>query len=117
MLPLGAMPRLPEMAEPMSVRMSPNRFGTQDRVKGLRMRDHPRRKCVDVILAVADAGKSFDTCSTTSSHSIIECWSAFDLVALARSLRGRDAAIAKPVARDTLDASAGEDAGLLGDLV
>ena len=93
----GAMPRLPEIAEPMSVRMSPNRFDADDDVERARVRDHARGDRVDVILPVLDRRVVLAARrSATSSHSTIECRSAFDLVALASSRRGRFIATSKP---------------------
>ena len=57
------------------------------------------RERVDVVLAVLDRRDSpCATISATSSHSTIECCSAFDLVALASILRGRFAASSNAVA-------------------
>ena len=65
-----------------------------DDVERLRMRDHARGERVDVVLAVLDRRVVLRARpSATSSHSTIECRSAFDLVALASIFRGRLAAI------------------------
>ena len=114
----GAMPRLPEIAEPMSVRMSPNRFDATMTSSVCGMRDHPRGERVDVVLrGTRPPDSPARTISATSSHSTIECVQRVRLRRarehLARPLR-RDL---EAVAQDPLDAVPREDAGLLRDLV
>ena len=88
----GATPRLPETAAPRSVRMSPNRLDAAmtSRVAGL-VTIRAARASTWYFRTVT-SGYSGDTRSTTSSHRTMECWSALDLVALARSFRGRERA-------------------------
>ena len=89
MLPPGPTPRLPEIAEPMSVRMSPNRFDatiTSSVCGCVTMRAHSASTWYFVS---STSGNSFATSATTSSHSTIACCSAFDFVALASIFRGR----------------------------
>ena len=54
MLPLAASPRLPEMAAPRSVRMSPNRFDATMTSSVCGMRHHARGERVDVVLLERD---------------------------------------------------------------
>jgi tartrate dehydrogenase/decarboxylase/D-malate dehydrogenase len=91
----GAIPRLPESAEPTSVRMSPNMLDATitSSVPG----------CVIIRAASAStwylryvtSGYSVATASIVSSQSTMECWSALDFVALANDPRGLRCARAK----------------------
>ena len=92
MLPPGATPRLPEMAEPMSVMMSPKRLEatiTSSVCGCVIMRAH---NASTWYFFSSTSGNSLATSATTSSHSTIACCSAFDFVALASIFRGRDCA-------------------------